>query len=102
MTEAKRHLLSIRRNPKIYVNPKYADKPAPAPKPAKPPKAKAPKTVKETKPKQPPLKPLSQEARIARNRAKKLRRGQEAIAGFVAHWPQLFSNEKTEAARNLH
>ncbi|MEN3262674.1 ProQ/FinO family protein [Sodalis endosymbiont of Spalangia cameroni] len=94
MTEPKRPLLSIRRKPKIYVNPKHAEKPAPPPKPAKPPKAKAPKPVKEPKPKQPPPKPLSREERIARNRAKKLRQGQEAIASLVAHWPQLFSLEQ--------
>ncbi|MEN3262603.1 ProQ/FinO family protein [Sodalis endosymbiont of Spalangia cameroni] len=90
MTEPKRPLLSIRRKPKIYVNPKHADKPAPAPKPAKPPKAKAPKPAKEPKPKQPPPKPLSREERIARNRAKKLRQGQEAIAGLITNWPALF------------
>ncbi|MEN3262563.1 ProQ/FinO family protein [Sodalis endosymbiont of Spalangia cameroni] len=94
MTEPKRPLLSIRRKPKIYVNPKHAEKPAPPPKPAKPPKAKAPKPVKEPKPKQPPPKPLSREERIARNRAKKLRQGQDAIASLVAHWPQLFSLEQ--------
>lgn len=95
MTEPKRPLLSIRRKPKIYVNPKHAEKPAPPPpKPAKPPKAKAPKPVKEPKPKQPPPKPLSREERIARNRAKKLRQGQEAIASLVAHWPPLFSLEQ--------
>lgn len=70
MTEPKRPLLSIRRKPKIYVNPKHAEKPAPPPK------------------------PLSREERIARNRAKKLRQGQEAIASLVAHWPQLFSLEQ--------
>ncbi|MFT4463967.1 MAG: ProQ/FINO family protein [Sodalis sp. (in: enterobacteria)] len=70
------------------MNPKHADKPAPAPKPAKP--------VKEPKPKQPPPKPLSREERIARNRAKKLRRDQEAIASLVAHWPQLFSLEQSK------
>ncbi|MEN3262594.1 ProQ/FinO family protein [Sodalis endosymbiont of Spalangia cameroni] len=94
MTDPKRPLLSIRRKPKIYVNPKHAEKPAPPPKPAKPPKAKAPKPVKEPKPKQPPPKPLSREERIARNRAKKLRQGQDAIASLVVHWPQLFSLEQ--------
>ncbi|WP_406706427.1 ProQ/FINO family protein [Sodalis sp.] len=70
------------------MNQKHADKPA------KPPKVKAPKLFKEPKPKQPPPKPLSREERIARNRAKKLRQGQEAIASLVAHWPPLFSLEQ--------
>ncbi|MBG6243217.1 MAG: hypothetical protein EKE20_16020, partial [Candidatus Symbiopectobacterium sp. Dall1.0] len=30
---------------------------------------------------------------MARNREKKLRRGQETIASLMAHWPQLFSLE---------
>ncbi|MEN3263067.1 ProQ/FinO family protein [Sodalis endosymbiont of Spalangia cameroni] len=95
MTEQKRPTLTIKRKPKIFVNPKHANKPTPPPpKPAKTPKAKAPKPVKEPKPKQEPPKPLSREERMARNRAKKLRRGQEAIAGLMAHWPQLFSLEQ--------
>lgn len=90
MTEQKRPLLSIKRKPKIFVNPKHSSKPAPPP----PKPAKAPKPAKEPKPKQEPPKPLSREERIARNRAKKLRRGQEVIAGLVTHWPQLFSLEQ--------
>lgn len=95
MTEQKRPTLTIKRKPKIFVDPKHANNPAPPPpKPAKQPKAKAPKPIKAPKPKQEPPKPLSREKRIARNRAKKLRRGQEAIASLIAHWPQLFSLEQ--------
>lgn len=97
MTEQNRPKLSIKRKPQVYVNPKHSDKPATQPpkpaKPAKQPKAKAPNPVKEPKPKQPPPKPLSRGERIARNRAKNLRRGQEAIASLIANWSELFSLE---------
>lgn len=94
MTEQDHPKLSIRKKTKIYVNPKHSEKPAPQPpKPVDEQKVKNLKPVKEPKPKQQPPKPLSREERTARKMAKKLRRGQDAIASLITHWPQLFSLE---------
>ena len=94
MTETRRPVLSIKRKPST-LTPPSALKTSPAGQGGKVPTRKPPGAAKpEPKPQKvtpPPPATLPRQERLARNLARRQRRGQEGVALLQQHFPALFS-----------